>query len=90
MKIAKRPYDIEYVKNILIKKNFSDVDCLTYTHYKRMFQYIYPQLTDYYIRKIVLELIEEEFFIIEKQKNRRYFRVKNYNLKKRDIGFITF
>ena len=90
MKIAKRPYDIDFVKNTLIKKNFFQVDLLTYTHYKRMFQFLYPELSDYYIRKIVDELIDEKFFIIEKIRKRRYFRVKNYNVQKPDIGYITF
>lgn len=89
MKKKKFPYDCEYVKKYLLNKNYQSYTDGTYTHYRKILEFIYPDISHYYIRNLIEDLINEEFFIVRFYRGRRYFRIKNKE-SKQDIGIITF
>jgi len=89
MKIKLFPYDLKHVKKYLIKKNYQHYKDGNYSHYRKMFEYLYPNLSQYYIRNIILDLIECEFFIVRFSRGRRIFSIKT-KAQSEDIGFITF
>lgn len=86
MKTRKYPYDITYIKNYIISKKYTDA--INYTHYKRILKYLYPNLTNYYLRVIMLDLVEEGFLETNSINRRRYFFISKD--EKEDIGFMTF
>ncbi len=83
------PYDLKKLKKYLIDKDYQYYTDGTYSHYRKMFEYLYPDLTSYYIRNIITDLIQEEFFIVTFYRGRRFFRIKTKEAS-RDIGYITF
>ena len=54
-----------------------------------MFEYLYPKLSHYYIRNIILDLVECDFFIVRFHRGRRFFTIKTKG-EEEDIGYITF
>tara|TARA_Y100000114_G_scaffold149446_1_gene163623 strand:+ start:3408 stop:3674 length:267 start_codon:yes stop_codon:yes gene_type:complete len=88
MKSRFYPYNLEDIKEYLLYKNYDDLTGINYGTYKNLFKYLYPSLSDYYLRRIVLDLEEENFFKCV-MSNRRRFITINTN-KKKDISRITF
>lgn len=86
MKTRKYPYDITYIKNYIISKKYTDA--INFTHYKKILKYLYPDLTNYYLRVIMLDLVECGFLQTNSINRRRYFYI-NKEVKE-DIGFMTF
>jgi len=89
MKAGKRPYNIEVIKEYLNERGYKDFEDINYTTYKKVFKFIYPNLTIYYLEKLIQDLVDDGYMEYEKQNNRRYFRVK-HKKKKVDIGYIVF
>jgi len=83
------PYDLEFVKNYFTIKKYHDYLDGSYSVYKKILNYIYPKLSEYYIRNILEELVEKDFFEVKYHRGRRYFNIKTKG-QKPDIGFITF
>lgn len=83
------PYNLEDIKKYLIDKNYQDYSDGTYSHYRKMFEFLYPNLTPYYIRNLIMDLIECDFFTVRFYRGRRYFRIKTEAIN-RDEGYITF
>lgn len=77
MKYAKKPYDIKFVKQHLNSKTLSQLDYLPFYYYKKIFMYLYPYLTKYYIRAIMTDLIKDEFIETTKIGNRKHYKLKN-------------
>jgi len=83
------PYDLEFVKDYFLKKNYQNYYNGSYSVYKKILNYLYPNLSDYYIRNIVEDLILEEFFVVKFHRGRRYFNIKT-NGASPEIGYVTF
>lgn len=89
MKKKNTPYDLQKIKKYLLEKNYQHYKDGTYTHYRKMFEYLYPKLSHYYIRNIILDLVECDFFIVRFHRGRRFFTIKTKG-EEEDIGYITF
>ena len=87
MKKKTYPYDLDYIKDYLIKKDYKGY--ITFTQYKKVFKYLYPDLTNYYLQRIIIDLIKEDFLIYEITNNRRHFKVKK-DVDKNDIGYMEW
>lgn len=89
MKTRKTPYNIVVIKEYLDERGYKDFDDINYTTYKKVFKFLYPNLTIYYLERVIKDLVDEGYMEYEKVNNRRYFRVK-HKKKKVDIGYIVF
>ena len=77
MKYAKKPFDIELVKEHLNSKTLSQLDYLPFYYYKKIFMYLYPYLSKYYIRAIMTDLLKQDFIECKKINNRKHYKLKN-------------
>ena len=82
MKYARKPYCLESIKDYLCTKKLSQLDYLPFYYYKKIFMYLYPYLSKYYIRAILYDLIKDEFLEVKKIKYRKHYKLKDPLIKK--------
>ena len=83
MKTRIELYDLEEIKLYLKSKNYDKFE-INYSHYKKLFQFLFPFLNEYYIRRIIQDLVKDGFFKVKKVGGKRFF----YNKEKYENGII--
>ena len=75
------PYNIEDVKIVLLKKKYNSSNLFPYKHYERIITYFFPHLTNYYLKKLFQNLVEENFLVCVKynKNNKKYYYIRESN-----------
>ena len=66
-------FETEKIKKVLLEYNYYQDSFFTCTHYSKILKFYYPHLTNYYLKKLFVQLLKENFFIEKNYKNKKLY-----------------